>query len=74
MKTETVYIIKYNDRFGNGDDTSIDGVIKNQEDFPKWLENRNKLRSEGVTDEEELEDLIETAEEFDIISTTMYTF
>jgi len=73
MKTKTVFVIRYNDCFGNGNneeietDSSIEGVIENQEDFPKWLEEHNKNRIDAG-DEPELE------EEFDIISTTMYTF
>lgn len=68
MKTKTVYVIKYNDCYGNGDNTSIEGVIENQEDFPKWLEEHNKAREDGDNT------LPESEEEFDIITTTMYTF
>jgi hypothetical protein len=66
MKTKTVYLIVYNDCYGNGD-TSNEGIIEKMEDFEKWLENHNKDR---ITNGDEPEGV----EEFDKIPIPMYTF
>ena len=65
MKTSTVYIIQYNDRFGNGDDKKYEGVVRFKKDFQKWFRKHNKERK---TDGEEPE----LRMEFDLIEVTFF--
>lgn len=41
-----IYLVEYNDRFGNGDNKSFEGYVESQEDFKKWLVEHNKERME----------------------------
>jgi hypothetical protein len=63
-KTKTVYIVKYNDRYGNGDDTSIEAVLEKESDFKKWLKMHNDSRDAEP----------ESEEEFDVDSIQMVIF
>jgi hypothetical protein len=66
MKQEnTFYIVKYNDAYGNGDDTSIEALLKSEKDFMKWLKEHNKERKENGEQRE-------SAEEFDIIPVELF--
>lgn len=44
MKKQTVYIIQYNDCYGNGDQKSIEGVITSKSGFTQWLKEHNANR------------------------------
>ena len=61
MKTKTIYLIKYNDCYGNGDDDSIEVAVSKRSDFKKWLKKHNAERkADGNEPENEDEfDLIE---------------
>ncbi len=62
---KTFYIVKYNDAYGNGDDTSIETLLESEKDFKKWLRQHNKERKENG-------ELTEKAEEFDIIPVELF--
>jgi hypothetical protein len=62
---QTFYIVKYNDTYGNGDETSIEALLKSEKDFKKWLKEHNKERRENGEDRE-------LAEEFDVIPVQLF--
>ena len=56
-----LYIVKYNDCYGNGKDTSYEIIVESEEDFKVWLKHHNEVREangDGHEGEEEF-DLIE---------------
>jgi len=80
LKSKTVYLVTYNDRFGNGDEDCVEVVLTKQSDFSKWLKKNNKDRGaiEPTGNEEEDEEneanadaIWESEEEFDINPVTM---
>lgn len=55
-----IYLVEYNDCYGNGDDKSIEGYVNSKEEFDNWLKERNKEReAEGESEE--------SSEEFDLV-------
>lgn len=62
---QTFYIVKYNDVYGNGDDTSIETLLKSEKDFMKWLEEHNKERKKNGEQRESIE-------EFDVIPVQLF--
>jgi hypothetical protein len=65
MKERKVYIIKYNDCYGNGD-TQIEGVVETITEFKEWFELHNKERVANGHEKEHIE-------EFDLIPTTLFS-
>ena len=65
MNTRKVYIVQYNDCYGNGTDKKLEAIIESQDDFLNWLEQHNSDREE---DEQESE------EEFTLIPIDMFDF
>ena len=65
VKQKEIFIIQYNDCYGNGDNKSFEGALEKRSDFKLWLEEHNKVR----TDEGEME---EEKEEFNLIRLSLY--
>jgi hypothetical protein len=66
MATEkTYYIVQYNDSYGNGNDKKIEVIVKNKEDFGKWLKQHNNERKLCG-------EFPESHKEFDLIPTTLF--
>lgn len=65
MANTDLYIVQYNDRYGNGTDKKLECVVKSHEDFHKWLEQHN---SERVADGNEEE----STDEFDLIPIQLF--
>jgi len=64
---KTVFIVQYNDCHGNGDDDSIEAVVKNRTGFKNWLAEHNRDRRADGNEPE-------SAEEFDLIETQMVEY
>lgn len=64
MITKQVFVVQYNDRYGNGDNKSIEAVVENKTAFKKWLREHNKQRKADGNKPE-------SSEEFDLIPTQM---
>jgi hypothetical protein len=60
MMEETLYIVQYNDCYGNGDQKSNEVLVDNEAGFWKWLAQRNEERVAAGEMEEQVE-------EFDLI-------
>jgi hypothetical protein len=67
MTTKEVYIVQYNDCYGNGTDKKLEAVIESKNDFASWLEQHNDNRR--MADEIE-----ESEEEFTLITINMFDF
>lgn len=63
MNKQEMYIVRYNDVYGNGDDQKLEVILENRNHFLEWLEEHNESRGEP---EPELE------EEFDLIPLSVY--
>ena len=44
MKNTTYYIVKFNDSYGTGFDTSYETLLESKEDFNTWLNQHNAKR------------------------------
>ena len=65
MKETTFYIVQYNDCYGNGDQKSNEVLVRNEQEFLRWLEIRNKERADAG-------ELVEDMEEFDLIPIELF--
>jgi hypothetical protein len=61
--SKTMYIVRYNDIYGNGDNQKLEVIVENRNHFLEWLEEHNESRGGS---EPELE------EEFDLIPLSVY--
>jgi hypothetical protein len=57
-----LYVVKYNDKYGNGDKQKLEVIVENRNQFLEWLEEHNECR--GSEDEGQ--------EEFDLIPLKIY--
>ena len=72
MKVKQVYIVQYNDCYGNGSDKKLEVVIESKDDFKSWLEQHNdNRRMDCISDDDFIE---ESEEEFDLIPLNLVTF
>lgn len=55
MKSEQVFIVKYNDLYGNGTDTYLECVVRSRDEFYDWLDWHNDLRQQHENDPEDEE-------------------
>jgi hypothetical protein len=65
MEKNTFYIVEYNDCYGNGDQKSNEVLVRNEQEFLRWLEIRNKERADAG-------ELVEDMEEFDLIPIELF--
>ena len=63
---KTFYIIQYNDKWGNGDNKSYEGLLEKKEDFDAWLQQHNDEREHNGDDAED-------EDEFDLIPINLFT-
>ena len=60
-----LYVVQYNDCFGNGDDKKLEVIVESELAFKEWLKEHNKNRSmDCLSDDDFVE---EGAEEFNLI-------
>ena len=59
------FIVKYNDCYGNGEDTNFEILVKNKADFKKWLKLLNEERKANGEQKE-------SAEEFTLIPIELF--
>ncbi len=56
--TNTLYVVQYNDRYGNGDKKTLEVIVKNRNHFLEWLDEHNESRGGSEPEGEEEFDLI----------------
>lgn len=57
-----LYVVKYNDIYGNGDDKKLEVIVESKQQFKKWLRNHNASRDAEP----------ETADEFELIPLSLF--
>ena len=72
MRTKQVYIVQYNDCYGNGTDKKLEAVIESKDDFKSWLEQHNDNRRMDCISDDDF--IVESEEEFDLIPIDMFDF
>jgi len=60
---DTLYVVQYNDCYGNGDKKKLEIIVKNRNDFLEWLDEHNESRGGSEP---------EGQEEFDLIPMHLY--
>jgi hypothetical protein len=65
METKNYFIVQYNDKFGNGDNTMFECIVKDKNDFIEWLKRHNSSRLEDGENEE-------GEEEFNLIPVQLF--
>lgn len=66
-KQETLIIVMYNDKYGSGNNTTNEVIVKSEADFKKWLKERNKARlSDG--------EMLEREDEFTLHYINLVTY
>jgi len=65
MRDTSFFIVQYNDCYGNGDQKSNEVLVRNEQEFLRWLEIRNKERADAG-------ELVEDMEEFDLIPIELF--
>jgi hypothetical protein len=61
--SKTMYIVRYNDIYGNGDNQKLEVIVENRNHFLEWLEEHNESRGQSEPESEE---------EFDLIPLSVY--
>ena len=61
--SKTMYIVRYNDIYGNGDNQKLEVIVENRNHFLEWLEEHNESRGGSEPESEE---------EFDLIPLSVY--
>ena len=56
--SKTMYIVRYNDIYGNGDNQKLEVIVENRNHFLEWLEDHNESRGQSEPESEEEFDLI----------------
>ena len=70
MNKQEMYIVRYNDVYGNGDDQKLEVILENRNHLLEWLEEHNdNRRMDYISDEDFIE---EREEEFDLIPLNVY--
>jgi hypothetical protein len=68
--SKTMYIVRYNDIYGNGDNQKLEVIVENRNHFLEWLKQHNdNRRMDYINDEDFIE---ESEEEFDLIPLSVY--
>jgi hypothetical protein len=63
--SKTMYIVRYNDIYGNGDNQKLEVIVENRNHFLEWLEEHNESRGQSESEPE-------SEEEFDLIPLSVY--
>lgn len=42
--TKTLYVVQYNDCYGNGDKKNLEVIVENRNHFLEWLDEHNESR------------------------------
>jgi len=61
-QVNVLYVVRYNDKYGNGDKVNLEVIVNNENEFYEWLEVHNECRGSEP----------EGREEFDLIPLQHY--
>jgi hypothetical protein len=67
---KTLYVVEYNDCYGNGTDKKLEVIVENHNQFHQWLKEHNEdRRMDYLNDDDFVE---ESAEEFNLIPLNLF--
>jgi len=67
---KTLYVVEYNDCYGNGTDKKLEVIVENHNQFLEWLKEHNEdRRMDYLHDDDFVE---ESAEEFNLIPLKLF--
>jgi len=70
--TKTLYVVQYNDCYGNGD-KKLEVIVESHEDFKNWLKTHNEERADDQCLDIDDDDFVEEhEEEFDLIPLNLF--
>lgn len=61
-QVNVLYVVRYNDKYGNGDNKCLEVIVNNENEFLEWLDEHNECRGSEP----------EGREEFDLIPLQHY--
>ena len=70
QSVQEMYIVRYNDIYGNGNDQKLELILENRNQFLEWLNEHNESRRMDYINDDDF--VKETEEEFDIIPLNVY--
>ena len=66
---KTLYVVEYNDCYGNGTDKKLEVIVETHNQFLEWLKEHNENRRMDYLDDDFVE---ESAEEFNLIPLNLF--
>lgn len=67
---KTLYVVQYNDCYGNGTDKKLEVIVENHNQFLEWLKEHNEDRRMDYLDDDDFVE--ESAEEFNLIPLKLF--
>lgn len=67
---KTLYVVQYNDCYGNGTDKKLEVIVENHNHFLEWLKKHNENRRMDYLDDDDF--IEESAEEFNLIPLNLF--
>ena len=67
---KTLYVVEYNDCYGNGTDKKLEVIVENHNQFLEWLKEHNENRRMDYLDDNDFVE--ENADEFNLIPLNLF--
>lgn len=67
---KTLYVVEYNDCYGNGTDKKLEVIVETHNQFLEWLKEHNENRRMDYLDDDDFVE--ESAEEFNLIPLNLF--
>ncbi len=67
---KTLYVVEYNDCYGNGTDKKLEVIVENHNQFLEWLKEHNENRRMDYLNDDDFVE--ESAEEFNLIPLNLF--
>jgi hypothetical protein len=67
---KTLYVVEYNDCYGNGTDKKLEVIVETHNQFLEWLEEHNENRRMDYLNDDDFVE--ESAEEFNLIPLNLF--
>ena len=67
---KTLYVVEYNDCYGNGTDKKLEVIVETHNQFLEWLKEHNENRRMDYLNDDDFVE--ESAEEFNLIPLNLF--
>jgi len=67
---KTLYVVEYNDCYGNGTDKKLEVIVETHNQFLEWLKEHNENRRMDYLNDDDFVE--ESAEEFNLIALNLF--